>query len=128
MDAEKLREMGLEKTRERGRMSELERLREEYQSWQYAWATGLEGSEDELRLSAEALIAALEAALAAVERERDRREWVLDYVLGQARAVDLYYDVPEARVGDVDDVKRCLLARYDAAHPAPEEEADREGR
>lgn len=66
-----------------------------------------------------------EAKLAAVERERDRWEWVLDYVLGQARAVDLYYDVPEARVGDVDDVKRCLLARYDAAHPAPEEEADR---
>lgn len=57
-----------------------------------------------------------EARAEELRRERDRWEWALDYVLGEARAVDLYYDIPEARIGDTADVKRCLLARYDAAH------------
>jgi len=77
-----------------------------------------------------------EAELAAMTKERDNLrsllevtedarsdwreearmwEWCLDYILNNARAVDLYYDVPEARIGDVDDVKRCLLARYQPA-------------
>ena len=58
------------------------------------------------------LLEQAEARAEELRRERDRWEWALDYVLGEARAVDLYYDIPEARIGDTADVKRCLLARY----------------
>ena len=61
------------------------------------------------------IIAALEQRNAELEAKVERWKWCLRFLVDDTRAVDMYYTVPEARIGDTDDVIRCLLARYDAA-------------
>lgn len=55
------------------------------------------------------------AAILALSNEVAALAWSLNYLLDHARAVDLYYDVPEAKLGDVEDAKRCLRARWEKA-------------
>ena len=43
-----------------------------------------------------------------------RLEWSLRFILDDMRSVDMYYVLPEAKMGDVDDAISCLAARWDA--------------
>jgi hypothetical protein len=59
----------------------------------------------------------LRLAVAAIQELEARAllaEWCVDYLIGEVRGLDLYYAVPEAKIGDAGDVKRCLALRYTA--------------
>lgn len=58
------------------------------------------------------MLRAADAAIDALEREVALMNSVLDVILEDHRAIELYYLEPDAKLGDVADVKRRLLARY----------------
>jgi hypothetical protein len=54
-----------------------------------------------------------DAAILALAELVAKYKWMAEFLIESERAVDMYYIVPEAKIGDYDDVMRCLDARWE---------------